>query len=142
MPTPTNARARPRSDLGASVAGLVMMLTTLTGAAAVGYASMSPGATATHHVVGEANVHLIEQAAEIDQIQNGTDSHTALVTAAAACACAVEVDTSQDALMYRAGAEVVSVDVATGVEQTAPAGGTDLPVDGPPNPAMTINLDH
>ena len=37
-------------------------------------------------------MHLIEQAAEIDQIQNGTDSHTALVTAAAACACAVEVD--------------------------------------------------
>ena len=142
MPTPTNARARRRSDVGASVAGLMMMLTTLTGAAAVGYASMSPEATATHRVVGEANVHLIEQAAEIDQIQNGTDSHTALVTAAAACACAVEVDTSQDVLIYRSGDEVVSVDVVTGVEQTVPAGGTDLPVDGPPNPAMTINVDH
>ena len=142
MPTPTNARSRGRGDVGASLAGLMMMLTTLTGAAAVGYASMSPGATATHHVVGEANVHLIEQAAEIDQIQNGTDSHTALVAAAASCACAVEVDTSQDVLIYRSGDEVVWVDVATGLEHTAPAGGTDLPVDGPPNPAMTINLDH
>ena len=142
MPTPTNARSRGRGDVGASLAGLMMMLTTLTGAAAVGYASMSPEATATHHVVGQANVHLVEQAAEIDQIQNGTDSHTALVTAAATCACAVEVDTSQDVLIYRSGDEVVSVDVATGVEHTAPAGGTDLPVDGPPNPAMTINLDH
>jgi len=142
MPTPTNARPRRRSDAGASLAGLMMMLTTLTGAAAVGYASMSPGATATHHVVGEANVHLIEQAAEIDQIQNGTDSHTALVAAAASCACAVEVDTSQDVLIYRSGDEVVWVDVATGLEHTAPAGGTDLPVDGPPNPAMTINVDH
>jgi hypothetical protein len=142
MRTTTNARRRGRGDVGASLAGLMMMLTALTGAAAVGYASMSPEATTTHHVVGEANVHLIEQAAEIDQIQNGADSHTALVTAAAACACAVEVDTSQDVLIYRSGDEVVSVDVAAGVEHTALAGGTDLPVDGPPNPAMTINVDH
>ena len=139
MPAPSNARARRRSDAGFGLTGAVVMATVLGGLGAITMHTALGAIATAHHVTGEANVHLIEQAAEIDQIQHGTDAHVALVAAAASCACAVDVDPAQDVLIYRAGDQIVSVDVTSGIEQSRPAGGTDLPVNGPPAPVMTIS---
>jgi hypothetical protein len=134
------ALLRRYSDAGVGLAGAVIMAALMSCLGAVTVSGALSGIDAAHHAVGEANVHQIEQAAQIDQLTNGTDAHTALVTASAACACAVEADPIADVLVYRAGDRIVSVDVASGVQTSASAADSDLPVYGPPNPVMTINV--
>lgn len=85
-----------------------------------GMKAYSHSIDAARDAAATADLATIRQAAQVAELTGGVPLHTALLDAAAQCACAVAVDPSGDRLVYRSGDQAVYVDARTGATTRGP----------------------
>ena len=126
------------------LAGLITV-TLATSTALAGAAAYHAGIADARHVAGAANVYSIAQAAQADEIVHGTDQHTALVNAAASCACGVSVQPGTRLLVYRTGDHLIEFNMDTGRTIETPVSGAeqqpDISQDDGTTHTILVNLN-